>query len=551
MRKRRMGCQRLVLLMPLCLIFAITLRAQWHTSTNADSALYVCPGFNQGILAFDDGSSIICGALSDSRYVQKLDPYGYAKWAQPVHVYNTPGTNNSGGAMSMISDGDGGVILWWGDYRGAKSISDGVYTRYLNNAVYMQHIDRTGIAQWGSGGMLVDSVQGGLKFGYGVSDGVGGIILYMSENFCDTATGATVGARSWLVRYDSSGQMNWAIKIDTSNTALYVGQPVKLGSRVEIRTLNGARFIDPDSGAIQTPPGYSPAGTVITYRDSIGYDLRFEGYAIDSLGITHLSYGSTGINALWDSVWHVDFKIDDEGDGSHLSSPTNSAFVTDQRGGLFYVWTYKNQSNVASTRAHWITSRGLQWGNSGLLLAKKTCSATFNGMSRLGIYFSDGMAQVFDTAGRALWDTGIVVISNPLDAYSPTIASDNNGGAILAFWTTFGGIYAQHTGRTGKVGVITKVLAEEPIPANFELFQNYPNPFNPTTKIQYEVTNNQSVTLKVYDVLGREIQTLVNERLQRGRYQVVWDASKYASGVYYCTLNSQNRSLTIKMILLR
>lgn len=70
------------------LTFGIS-NAQRSTCTKADRALYVCPGFNQGILTFDDGSSVICGALSDSRYLQRLDPYGRKIWPQPVQVYYT------------------------------------------------------------------------------------------------------------------------------------------------------------------------------------------------------------------------------------------------------------------------------------------------------------------------------------------------------------------------------------------------------------------------------------------------------------------------------
>gem|GEM_PF-3886727 len=70
--------------------------AQWSTSTVAESALYVCPGFMQQVITYDDGSSFICGLLSDYRYVQRLDPYGNKVWPKPVQVFYTPGTNSLG-----------------------------------------------------------------------------------------------------------------------------------------------------------------------------------------------------------------------------------------------------------------------------------------------------------------------------------------------------------------------------------------------------------------------------------------------------------------------
>lgn len=88
----------------------------------------------------------------------------------------------------------------------------------------------------------------------------------------------------------------------------------------------------------------------------------------------------------------------------------------------------------------------------------------------------------------------------------------------------------------------------------FKLFQNYPNPFNPTTKIKYEIPNafsNHFIQLKVYDVLGKEIATLVNENKSAGEYEATFDASELNSGVYFYQLKADNYIKTKKMILLR
>jgi photosystem II stability/assembly factor-like uncharacterized protein len=88
-------------------------------------------------------------------------------------------------------------------------------------------------------------------------------------------------------------------------------------------------------------------------------------------------------------------------------------------------------------------------------------------------------------------------------------------------------------------------------PTKFALEQNYPNPFNPSTSIQYAISSRQFVTLKVYDVLGNEIATLVNEYRNAGSYEIEFDASKLSSGVYYYQLRSGDFIQTKKMILLK
>jgi hypothetical protein len=89
------------------------------------------------------------------------------------------------------------------------------------------------------------------------------------------------------------------------------------------------------------------------------------------------------------------------------------------------------------------------------------------------------------------------------------------------------------------------------IPTDFVLKQNYPNPFNPSTIISYSLPTRQFVTLKVYDVLGKEISTLVNEEKPAGGYTVQFNATNLPSGVYFYRINSGNYSETKKLLLLK
>ena len=87
--------------------------------------------------------------------------------------------------------------------------------------------------------------------------------------------------------------------------------------------------------------------------------------------------------------------------------------------------------------------------------------------------------------------------------------------------------------------------------SDYKLYQNYPNPFNPSTRIEYEIPEVSFVTVKVYDVLGNEVATLVNEEKPAGTYEVVFNASELSSGIYFYKIEARNFIETKKMVLLR
>ncbi len=94
-------------------------------------------------------------------------------------------------------------------------------------------------------------------------------------------------------------------------------------------------------------------------------------------------------------------------------------------------------------------------------------------------------------------------------------------------------------------------LAESVIPENYSLSQNYPNPFNPSTMINYQLPTNNLVTLKVFDIIGREVATLVNERQEAGTYQTLFNAQGLSSGLYFYQLRAGNYSEVKKMLLMK
>jgi len=112
-----------------------------------------------------------------------------------------------------------------------------------------------------------------------------------------------------------------------------------------------------------------------------------------------------------------------------------------------------------------------------------------------------------------------------------------------------------HYPNTGWIAmnVLPPILSVEKgkLPLFYELSQNYPNPFNPITRIRYQIPEPALVTIKVYDVLGNEIETLTNEEMYAGSYEIDFDGSGLTSGIYYYRITAGNFSQTKKMILLK
>ncbi len=99
--------------------------------------------------------------------------------------------------------------------------------------------------------------------------------------------------------------------------------------------------------------------------------------------------------------------------------------------------------------------------------------------------------------------------------------------------------------------MVSVVDKNKSIPKSFSLRQNYPNPFNPVTKIQFDIPKVSDVSLIVYDLLGREVARLIDETKQPGHYEVFWDGSHIASGVYFYQFHTNNFSAVKKMLLVR
>ncbi len=153
-------------------------------------------------------------------------------------------------------------------------------------------------------------------------------------------------------------------------------------------------------------------------------------------------------------------------------------------------------------------------------------------------YYNAPVGVYFTTDNGASWThAGLdsVYVTSLVSFGDSTYALSSNAGAFYV----------------GKNPSVTNGVQTASSPRSFELFQNYPNPFNPTTAISFQLPAVSKVSLKIYDLLGRQVETLVNREMTPGVYQVSFDGSKLASGVYFYRLRAGNFVQTRKLLLLK
>jgi hypothetical protein len=182
------------------------------------------------------------------------------------------------------------------------------------------------------------------------------------------------------------------------------------------------------------------------------------------------------------------------------------------------------------------------WGVSVLQSVYKINKQNGNATQVGNTGFSFTSDLVFDTHGKLYAVNGVgSQVSNLL-----VIDTSSGTGTLI--------------GSVNKKGVNGIAISPNPIgvknisstiPDRFELYQNYPNPFNPVTKIKFDVPKQSLVTIKVYDVIGREVLTLINQKLKAGSYEINWNAVELPSGVYFFRIKAQDFTDTKKMVLIK
>jgi len=483
--------------------------------TNDPAHLAFC--INPAAISNDSGGTIIAyGEYQSSRIIgaSRVKPDGSKVWDKFICFISTSTRKNP----SICSDGEGGAIITWEDTRNGSTNSD----------IFAQRVNASGTEMWASNGIILCDAVKNQTVPKIASDGMGGAFVTWSDN-------RAAESRIYAQRINSLGIAQWG---STGMLICAAGNDPAANPRIAATSM-GEAIITWTHGA---------SGTWDVYAQKVNLDTTL--WASNGVSVCNeirtqwkpeiVADGFGGVIISWQDSRRISFN---EEDVYVQKINTNGVMEWTQNG--VPVCTQSGNSSVPQR----ITSDG----DGGAIIAWEDRR---NGNT-------DIFVQRVNTGGSTMWTTnGVAVSTAQYSQIGVTLIGDGHGGAILAWMDQRRGIYLDIYGQgidsAGTLGMTTDIDDYQSAPEEFLLLQNYPNPFNPSTTIHYTIPNvalngvvGSRVQLKVYDVLGNEVATLVNEEKPAGSYKVNFDATGLSSGVYFYKLVSGNFVETKKMILMR
>jgi photosystem II stability/assembly factor-like uncharacterized protein len=474
-----------------------------------------------GLRAIDQANVTVCGANMGSPGGRVLrTSNGGSSWSCCLNPSDTnsiylsvdfSGTNTGfavGSSGKIIKTVNGGAN--WTSLSTSVTNND-IEDMYFINDVGYGVTDRGEIIKTTNGGnvwTLKYSLPGYQFYAVNFADVNTGFICgcqgeYPSETALVMKT--TDGGSSWVTKFTNSYGSDYYEMYFADNNTGYVFGGGQFGN---IKTTNGGNnwvpFNIPGIYGIVTSASFLNANT---------------GYVTGGYG-TYVAKTSNGGNS-----WNVFQNV-----GMNL----NAIFATDQN--TAYV---AGEGNVI----HKTTNSGQLW----YYYPVNYPNADFK-----SIYFPN--ANTGFIVGENGEDGGLLLVTtNAGNTWNFQDYGQSSRLISILFVSANTGYISGHDGLilktiSGGIG-ITNISTE--IPSSFSLYQNYPNPFNPTTNIRFDIQKTGFISIKIYDMLGREIAVLVNEKLKPGTYEADWDAANYPSGVYFYKLTTEGYTDTKKMILIK
>jgi uncharacterized protein YjdB len=516
------------------------------------------------IVAWSDGRNVSSGVV----YAQRIDLTGTSQWTANGVALSTEIFGYQSGAV-IASDGVGGAIVAWSDYRNA------------NFDIYAQRVNAAGVPQWTADGVALSTAAQYQATPTIVSDGAGGAIVVWEDNRSGNSDAPDIYAQ----RVNASGIPQWtADGVAVCAAAVYQYEPkaVSDGAGGAIITWQDWQNGSPDifaqrvnaagtpqwtadgvalctaanEGNVQSSPVITSdavGGAIVAWSDSRsgGYDLYAQ--RVNAAGIPQ--WTADGVAVC-----------------THTSNQATSAIVSDGAQGAVVAWVdSRSGPAVYDIYAARVTAAGtVQWTPDGVAL----CTAAFDQIepavstdgaggaivtwkdNRTGLGY-DVYARRVDALGVPHWTPdGVAMCTVDREQAGPTIISDGVGGAFVA-WNDFRSgtnydVYAQRV----LDGVIPTGVGDTPSASVVALASNYPNPFSAGTTIDLSLSSDAMVEIEVFEVTGRIVRTLELGRVSAGSKPMGFDGRDdrgrlLASGVYFYRVRANGTAVTRKMVITR
>ena len=497
----------------------------------AEDGIVVCdaPESQYDPRVVEDGQGGVIIAWVDSRrdtardiYAQRVDSSGTMLWSDNgVAVFTA--TGGSGADVDMISDGQGGAILAWGDALPGRAT---FFTQRINSNGYRVWADDGvhigGISANTDARLTTDGSDGAI---YAWTDGRNGV-QWRSDVYAQHLSGGGTeqwGADDVEIIHAEYGQLVRGIVSDMNGGAIIAWY--------DWRGNNGlyTQRVDWGGGKVWPTNGIAVDSTD-TYTD-VAVDIISDNAGGACFFWTDISFSSDQTADLYgqrlDPVGSRDWGMDGIPVCDHQGHQFSPMVVHDGSGGMIVTWN-DNRDNDSTS-----------W---------------------------DIYAQRMRTWGERIWpDEGVCISNEQHQQANPKIAGCDTLGAIIVWSdsrnldTSGKDIYMQGVDIDGNLyDVPTSIYhrSMEKVPAQVTLHQNYPNPFNPITHIGYELSSFHEVSISIYNVMGQKIKAFPSKSQNPGYHSVVWDGTsdtgqKVGSGIYYCRISAGSYSVAKKMLLLQ
>ena len=417
--------------------------------------------------------------------------------------------------------------------------------------------------------LLIFNIASTSKSGTVFMSSVSGVNFLNDICALDANTVIATGSEGTILK-TSNGGMNWMI--------------ISLNPSFDLR---GIRFLNKNTGWMRSNFVGSLLKTTNSGNSWISYSQNIGPYFFINENTGWTSYSNAGTQLIISkstdggSNWNMQFLMSD-------NFYPNSVYFADENTG--YVLSFNNGSyskllKTTNGGTNWNTqpfisgsmysfnflnsNTGWVVGSGGSIL--KTTNGCINWVAQnSGVNnYLQSIEFINENTG---WISGVNVVLKttnsglswvsqldlPHTMFTSVSCNDSNNIWASGYYidTSLGGIiYKSVNGGANWMNVYDNTVSVNniagSIPVGFSISQNFPNPFNPVTRISFSIPTSENSVLKIYDALGKELQVLVNERLNVGSYEVDFDGSNFASGVYFYKLEAGDFVETKRMILLK